>query len=493
MASRERTEGAETPRPAKARRPRATPSGTKATGGAETVDVAVVGGGASGLFAAELLAAAGRSVVVFDRMPSMGRKVLLAGRSGLNLTHTDAARTAVDRYGAAADRIAPAVASLPPDALRAWAAHHGQPTFVGSSGRVFPEAWRATPLLRAWLAHLAGSGVELRNSVRWTGWEPDGALRFEREGSGTPKVVRVRAGATLLALGGATWPRTGSDGGWVDTLLTAGVPLAPLEPANCGVLVSWSSHFLERHEGRPLKNIAVTCGDVTVRGDLVVTRRGLEGGPVYQLGPQVRSALAADGRAVLHIDLHPDRRHADLALRLARPARGQSLANRLRRDAGLSPVAASLLREPDGRTLPSDPEGIAHCIKDVEVVVDAMAPMARAISTAGGVSFDALDDALMLRDHPGVFLAGEMLDWEAPTGGYLLHACFATAARAVAGMLDHLGVETPDDPSGASWWAEPWIPASVRVERRGAADAAGAGGREGDREGDETDQHDGGA
>jgi uncharacterized flavoprotein (TIGR03862 family) len=396
--------------------------------------IAVIGGGPAGLFAAEHLAAAGREVVVFERMPSVGRKFLMAGRGGLNLTHSEGFEAFVARYGAAADWLRPRLESFPPDALVAWAGGLGQPTFVGSSGRVFPKALKASPLLRAWLARLAGLGVEVRTRHDWLGWSDDGALRFR-----TPEgEVAVRPEATILALGGASWPRLGSDGGWTAALAGAGARVAPLRPANMGFDVAWSP-VLAGFAGQPLKGIALTFGGVTVRGEAMVTRYGLEGGAIYALSAPLRDAIAAEGSAVLLIDLRPDQTQAELAARLSRPRGGQSMANHLRKAARLSPLEINLLREAHGKALPDAPEALSRAIKNVPVRLTGAQGLARAISTAGGVALADLDEDLMLTARPGVFVAGEMLDWEAPTGGYLLQATFATARAAAEGVLRRLG------------------------------------------------------
>jgi uncharacterized flavoprotein (TIGR03862 family) len=385
--------------------------------------------------AAEVLARGGASVTVYDRMPSVGRKFLLAGRGGLNLTHSEDIERLLGRYGSAAPRLRAAVEALPPSALRAWCEELGQPTFVGSSGRVFPKAMKASPLLRAWLARLAASGVTFRLRHLWTGWDEAGRLRFATpEGS-----VAMEADATVLALGGGSWPRLGSDGMWTAPLAQAGIAIAPLQPANCGVLVAWSDVFRERFAGQPLKRIEVSVGERKERGEAIVTAAGLEGGVIYALSAPVREGLTADGGETLSIDLRPDMTVADLQQRLAAPRAKQSLATFLRKAVHLSPVEVGLLHEaamamPDKLAALST-DSLAALIKAVPVRVTGLAPIARAISTAGGIAFDAIDDGFMLHGKPGVFVAGEMLDWEAPTGGYLLQASFATGAAAARGAL----------------------------------------------------------
>ena len=394
-------------------------------------NIAVVGGGPAGLAAAEVLAQAGRPVTLYERMPSLGRKLLMAGRGGLNLTHSEPLERFLGRYHPAGSLDA-AITAFPPDALRGWCADLGEPTFVGSSGRVFPESFKASPLLRAWLARLDGLGVRIRTRHRLVGLGED--LSFE-----TPDgPSRVRPGATLLALGGASWPRLGSDGLWVPLLEGLGAEVAPLEPANAGFAVAWSGTFRERFAGAPLKRVALSLGDTTVRGEALVTAGGIEGGAVYALSRVLREAIAARGRARLAVDLRPDLTRAALARRLAQARPGDSTATRLRKAAGLSPVAAGLLREAAGTALPATPEDLAGLIKAAPLELTAPAPIARAISTAGGVRAAGLDARGMMRARPGLFLAGEMLDWEAPTGGYLLQGAIAGGRAAAAGMLDWL-------------------------------------------------------
>jgi uncharacterized flavoprotein (TIGR03862 family) len=369
----------------------------------------VVGGGPGGLSAAEVLATAGVQVTVLERMPSVGRKFLLAGRGGLNLTHTEGLDAFLDRYGPARPRLEAAIRAFTPDDLRAWAAGLGQPTFVGTSGRVFPEAFRATPLLRAWLRRLADLGVEVRTRTTWTG-ETD-------------------ADVTVLALGGASWPRVGSDGRWVELL--PDVEVVPFRPANCGFRVAWTEAFADRFAGEPLKNVVVSTGGASAHGDAVVTATGIEGGAVYAV-----SAALRDGDGVLRVDLHPQRTIADLAVRLQGRAK-DSTATTLRR-AGVSAVGAGLAREATGNRLPSDAHELAALLKAVPVRTDGPQPIARAISSAGGIALDEVDDDFMLRRRPGTFVCGEMLDWEAPTGGYLLQATCSTARAAARGALQWL-------------------------------------------------------
>lgn len=396
-------------------------------------EVAIVGAGPAGLYAAERIAREGHRVTIYERMPSPARKFLLAGRGGLNLTHSEALPAFLDRYGDDAADVRAAVEAFPPQDLIAWANGLGADTFVGTSGRVFPRAMKASPLLRAWLGRLAELNVTIKTRHLWTGFAASGALQFET--ATTPR-IEVAPDATLLALGGASWPRLGSDGRWTAVFEAADISVTPLVPANCGVVIPWSEVFRSRFEGSALKRIALTIDGVTQRGEAIVTRDGLEGGVIYALGPQIRRALARDGKAKLILDLKPDIPLDELTSRLAKPRRKDTLTNFLRKAAHLDASAVGLLRETE---LPTDAEALAARIKGVPLRVLGLASLDRAISTAGGVAWQSVDANLMLRNRPGVFLAGEMLDWEAPTGGYLLQATFATAARAAAGLLNWLG------------------------------------------------------
>jgi hypothetical protein len=402
-------------------------------------EIAVVGGGPAGLMAAEMLSATAHRVTVYERMPSPARKLLMAGRGGLNLTHSEPIERFVARYGrddAARRHMAAAIEAFSPAALIAWAEALGQPTFKGSSGRIFPKAMKASPLLRAWLRRLDRQGVRLLTRHEWTGWVEDGALTFRREDG---SAVGVRPDATLLALGGASWPRLGGSGAWLPLLAARGVATRPFEPSNAGVEIGWSARFAERFAGTPLKRIALTCGGVRAVGEAMVTRRGLEGNAVYALSEPIRRSLADDGKAELTLDLRPDLGHEALTERLSRPRDKQSLSTFLRKAAGLPPVAIAVLREGSTAPLPSDAAALAARIKALPLAVRGLAGIERAISSVGGVALEAVDERFMLRALPSVFVAGEMLDWDAPTGGYLLQATLATAVAAARGIEAWLG------------------------------------------------------
>jgi hypothetical protein len=398
-------------------------------------DVAVIGAGPAGLMAAEVLAQGGAKVRIYDAMASAGRKFLMAGRGGLNLTHSEALPEFLTRYGSATPHLKAAIEAFPPDALREWSETLGQPTFVGSSGRVFPKSFKASPLLRAWLRRLDAAGVQFAMRHRWSGWDAGGHLAFD-----TPDGPRAAdARATVLALGGASWPRLGSDGAWAAVLAAKGVAISPLQPANSGFTVPWSNIFRDRFEGQPLKGIGLSFGTHSMRGEAMITKTGVEGGAIYALSGPLREAVFGEGRATLQIALRPDLDKGALAKRLSAPRAKQSFSNWLRKTAHLSPVAIGLLQEAavaSGVSLSSlSAEDLAERINAVPVELHGVAPIARAISTAGGIAFDELDVDFMIRRLPGVFAAGEMLDWEAPTGGYLLQASFATGAAAGRGVM----------------------------------------------------------
>lgn len=390
--------------------------------------VAIIGAGPAGLIAAEILSAAGKRVVVYERMPSVARKFLMAGRGGLNLTHAEPFEYFLTRYGEAAQKLQPMLEAFLPSDLIAWANGLGAETFVGSSGRVFPKAMKASPLLRAWLTRLGEQGVEVQTRSTWLGWSEDGSLRFDT----TPS---VKASATLLALGGASWPRLGSDGSWRDVLSARGVEVTPFAPANVGFRVAWSEHFRTRFAGQPLKGVAIRRSEHLARGDAMITDYGIEGGPIYALSAAIRATIPTS----IRIDLRPDLRHKEVEDKLARAKSGDSLSSTLRKTLGLSPVAFALLHE--NGPPPRDPPGLAARIKAVTLNITAPHGLERAISTAGGVAWRAVDGDLQLRAIQNTYVAGEMLDWEAPTGGYLLQACFATGVHAARAILRRAGAD----------------------------------------------------
>ncbi len=392
--------------------------------------VAIIGAGPAGLMAAErLLAVDGLEVAIFDAMPSPGRKFLMAGKGGMNITHAEPLTDFTSRYGKRQGILAPLLAQFGPQQLREWIHGLGIDTFVGTSGRVFPTEMKAAPLLRAWLHRLRQQGAHLHVRHRWLGWADDGALRFA-----TPDGEKVvAADAAILALGGGSWARLGSDGAWGPLLAARGIPVTPLRPANCGFDVAWSAHFSERYAGQPVKPVVASVADRHQQGEFNVTAGGIEGGLVYALSAPLRDTLEATGRAMLHLDLAPGKSLERLSADLARPRGRDSLANHLRRRAGIEGVKAGLLRELLPQETLTATGQLAAAIKHLPLPVTAPRPLDEAISTAGGVAFEALDENLMLRDLPGVFCAGEMLDWEAPTGGYLLTGCFATGHAAGEG------------------------------------------------------------
>jgi uncharacterized flavoprotein (TIGR03862 family) len=403
------------------------------------VTACIVGGGPAGLMAADVLSAAGFSVDLFDGMPSVGRKFLLAGKGGLNLTHSEAPAPFLARYGDAARWLQPWIDRFGADAARAFAADLGIATFVGSSGRVFPTDMKAAPLLRAWLHRLRVRGVRFHMRHRWLGWADDGTLRFQTPGG----EHRRSAAATVLALGGASWQRLGSDGAWVPWLRGRGVDVAPLRPSNCGFDVDWSEHLVSRHAGAPLKSVAIswTLPDgqvVRQAGEFVLSRTGVEGSLVYAASAALREAIARDGRATFTIDLLPARDADWVQRELAHPRGPRSLSTHLKTRLKLDGVKAALLWEGQDKAAMHDVPALAARIKALPVAVLRPRPVDEAISSAGGVMRAALDDALMLKLAPGVFCAGEMLDWEAPTGGYLLTACLATGVAAGEGAVAFL-------------------------------------------------------
>lgn len=398
--------------------------------------IAIIGGGPAGLMAAEAALAGGAQVDLYDAMASVGRKFLLAGKGGLNLTHSDPPEVFLSRYGERTAKVAPWLDAFGPDALRAWTKELGVETFVGSSGRIFPADMKAAPLLRAWLRRLRQAGLTIHVRHRWCGWDEQKALRFETS-QGTQS---VEADAVILALGGGSWPKLGSDGAWVPLLAGRAVPIAPLQPANCGFDVGWTEHFRSKFAGHPVKTVGVVAksptGAVMRRmGEFVITETGVEGGVIYAVAPYLRDEIQATGRGTLRLDLAPDRELPRLIKDLSQPRGKKTMATHLQRRAHIEGVKSGLLRELVSKEDFADPTRLAAAIKSLPLTLAASRPLEEAISTAGGVEFKALDKRLMVRALPGLFCAGEMLDWEAPTGGYLLTACFASGRTAGAGAV----------------------------------------------------------
>ncbi len=404
--------------------------------------VAIIGGGPAGLMAAERLSEAGAQVDVFDAMPSVGRKFLMAGRGGLNLTHSEPAAPFLGRYGDRAAFVQPWLRRMDAAALREWAHGLGIQPFVGSSGRVFPQEMKAAPLLRAWLARLRGQGVRFHMRHRWLGWgggKPGAdALRFETPAGRTQHA----ADAVVLALGGGSWAKLGSDGAWAPELQSHGVPVAALRPANCGFDVAWSDHFRNRFAGQPVKSVSMACGGPSRQGEFVVSETGIEGSLVYALSAPLRDRIDADGSAVAMLDLAPDWTLEKVMAAVTHPRGARSMSSHLQSRLGLTGVKAGLLRECASADDFKDPVRLGQRIKALPLTLLRPRPIDEAISTAGGVAFDGLTPGLMLKAVPGVFCVGEMLDWEAPTGGYLLTACMASGASGAAGVIEFLNTRS---------------------------------------------------
>ena len=398
--------------------------------------VAIIGGGPAGLMAAEVLSQAGIRVDVYDGMPSVGRKFLLAGVGGMNITHSEAYPAFLSRYAERAPQIAPLLRAFDADALCQWIHDLGIETFIGSSGRVFPTDMKAAPLLRAWLKRLRDSGVVIHTRHRWLGWDASGALRI----ASPQGEISVNPDATLLALGGGSWARLGSDGAWMLPLEQRGVDLAPLQPSNCGFEVqAWSDLMVSKFAGAPLKNIAIGLNDDIPRlGECVITATGIEGSLIYALSAPIREEINRYGAAVIHIDLLPGRPVDKLQAALSKPRGSRSMAKHLHSQVGIDGVKAALLRELTDAETFADPALLARAIKALPLTLVKTRPLDEAISSAGGVRFEAMDERLMLKALPGVFCAGEMLDWEAPTGGYLLTGCFASGRAAGLGIVQWL-------------------------------------------------------
>lgn len=424
-----------------------------AASGAARPSAAVIGGGPGGLMAAEVLARAGASVTVYEHMPSMGRKFLIAGRGGLNITHSEPLEQFMTRYGDKQDALAQSISAFPPEAIQSWCEGLSQKTFVGSSGRVFPLGFRATELLRSWLVDLETLGVSLQTSHRWLGWDQaTGALLVtaDEKNSDPIQPQQLFPDITIMSLGGGSWQRTGSDGRWVPKFEEIGINVRKLRPANSGFLVDWTAEFITKFEGMPVKNISVQAREnpvlgETVRGEMMISAEGIEGGCVYAVGRELRSACDAQGNTVMLIDLRPDLSVEQVEQRLSTAKPKESTSTLLRRTIGLPPVAIGLLREVTKNVLPRQASDMAVLIKSLPLQVLATEELDRAISTAGGVAFEELDHHFMLRRLPGVFVAGEMIDWEAPTGGYLLQATLSTAVAAAKGALSWWEQEHPTE------------------------------------------------
>ena len=419
-----------------------------AASGAARPSAAVIGGGPGGLMAAEVLARAGASVTVYEHMPSMGRKFLIAGRGGLNITHSEPLEQFMTRYGDKQDALAQSVSAFPPEAIQAWCEGLSQKTFVGSSGRLFPLGFRATELLRSWLVDLETLGVSLQTNHRWLGWDQaTGALLVAADEKNSDLIPpqQLFPDVTIMSLGGGSWQRTGSDGRWVPKFEEIGINVHKLRPANSGFLVDWTAEFITKFEGMPVKNVSVQARGNPVRGEMMISAEGIEGGCVYAVGRELRAACDAQGNTVMLIDLRPDLSVEQVEQRLSTAKPKESTSTLLRRTIGLPPVAIGLLREVSKNVLPRQASDMAVLIKSLPLQVSATEELDRAISTAGGVAFKELDDRFMLRRLPGVFVAGEMIDWEAPTGGYLLQATLSTAVAAAKGALSWWEQEHPTE------------------------------------------------
>lgn len=388
----------------------------------KSIDVAIIGAGPAGLMAADILSSQGIKADIFDAMPTAGRKFLMAGKSGLNISHSEPLDKLLARFGDKEKMLAPALNAFNASDIEKFMAELGIESFVGSSGRIFPKAMKTAPLLRAWLKRLSDNGATLHTRHRWTGWDDDGSLVF----SVASENIHYRSKATVLALGGGSWSRLGSDAAWVDTLTTKGVTVNPLKPANCGFDVTWSEHFLSRCEGEPVANVILSHQDQTSKGSFVVTKNGIEGGAVYMISAALRDGVDANGSTMLMVDLTPDKSAEQLQRALSSSRGRKSLSNHMRRTTGIHGVKAQLLRECLPNETFDDMPALARAIKGVPIKIERPRPIDEAISTAGGVSFDAMDENFKLKAIENTYCIGEMMDWEAPTGGYLITACMAT-------------------------------------------------------------------
>ena len=392
----------------------------------------IIGGGPAGLIAAETLAKAGFRVDVYERKASLGRKFLMAGRGGLNLTHSEPLDSFLNRYNEARDFVAPFINEFSPEDLRSWCHDLGEPTFIGSSGRIFPESFKASPLLRAWIRQLEKLGAQFHMQKEWNGWDKNKNLIFKNPDD---SIEIVQGDTTLLALGGASWPNLGSDASWVSLLEAQSIAISELRPANCGFTVRWSDIFRDKFSGQPLKSLTITFKDKTVPGEIMISKNGIEGGAIYALSSKLRQSLENGQDTVLHIDFRPTLSKEIIETKLHQPRQKLSFSKYLQRVLGLDSLTIGLLREYDMGIGDYAPKDLAALIKSLPVRLRAPFPVERAISSAGGIKLDELDQNLMLNKLPGVFAAGEMLDWEAPTGGYLLQASFATGIAAAKGII----------------------------------------------------------
>lgn len=395
--------------------------------------VIIIGGGPAGLIAADTLSAAGMAVAVYEQKPTLARKFLMAGRGGLNITHSEPMTNFLSRYREAAPYLTPAIHAFPPEKLRDFCAALGEETFIGSSGRVFPKSFKASPLLRAWIKRMESQGVSFHLNHRWIGWNAHQDMIFEMP-DGTTKTDK--ADACLLAVGGASWPKLGSDARWTSILQADNIQLHAFSPSNCGFKVAWSDLFRQKYAGTPVKSITLHIDDLESSGDMMITDYGIEGGAVYALSAPIRNSLKTNARTIVYCDLQPNISEAEIQQRLHHPRRKQSFSTYLKKSVGLPSVAIGLIQEYKiAHTIEETSETLAHLIKNFPVTVSDTAGIDRAISSAGGVCFSAVDENLMLRQKAGVFVAGEMLDWEAPTGGYLLQACFSTGLWAAQAII----------------------------------------------------------
>jgi uncharacterized flavoprotein (TIGR03862 family) len=403
--------------------------------------VAIVGGGPAGLMAAEVISSHNHftQVDLYDSMPSLGRKFLMAGKSGLNITHSEPFEKFVARYGKRRAQIEPLLKEFGPEEIRVWMGGLGIESFVGTSGRVFPVGMKASPLLRAWLKRLGDAGVTFHPRHKWTGFLPDKSLHFDSPNGG----VAVKAEATVLALGGGSWSRLGSDGAWVDWLRNVGAQVERLRPSNCGFDVAWKEHFRQRFEGHPIKSVVLSFGRFHQQGEFIITKEGVEGSLVYAASALLRYEIEAKGSAVILLDLIPDRSYEWIVEKLSKPRGSRSLSTHLEKTVNIKGVKAGLLHEFVSKEDFSSVQALAHFIKNLPVPLVATRPLDEAISSAGGVTFESLDENLMLKSMPGIFCAGEMLDWEAPTGGYLITACMASGYAAGQGVLKWIHNQAP--------------------------------------------------